>query len=187
MEIDEQSADLIAEFAARIPRVYSRTACMVQSASWKNVELYFLTESKSNASTGASSRDCFRRRLNFISGPFLTSVGQATNPRIKSNAIRGSRSPERGKSNLGSGKGEILKARAEVPALNGKRITRKTFGTRGASNRSGVPKRASSPFILPGLIIYRGGRYASVNSRQIFRRGRERRARTCVYAMHVAT
>jgi len=144
--------------------------------------LFSLTESKSNASA-----DCFRRRLNFISGPFLTSGGQATNPRIKSNAIRVSCSPERGKSNLGSGKGEILKARADVPASKWKTNHSENFPYARASKRSSMPVRGSSPFIHRA-IIYCGRWGIRVGEFKANFLTREKRARRDfrVYATHVA-
>lgn len=121
----------------KISHVYPGAACIgTEYFAEGRRAPYSLTESKSKASADARSRDCFRRRLNFISGPFLTSVGQATNSRIKSNAIRDSRSPpERGKSNLGSGKGEVLKVRAEVPASKWKTNHSENF--RYAGRRTG--------------------------------------------------
>lgn len=139
--IENKNRQMIRRFnhrirSAKISHVYPEAAYIgTEYFAEERWAPYSLTESKSKASANASSRDCFRRRLNFISEPFLTFVGQATNPRIKSNAIRVSRSPERGKSNLGSGKGEVLKARAEVPASKWKTNHSENF--RYAGHRTG--------------------------------------------------
>lgn len=126
-------------------------SALVRSTSRRDGELRIPLR---RVNLNASPRDCFRRRLNFISGPFLTSAGAGDKSTGLNQTRFASRAARGGKSNLGSGRGEILEARAEsgAPASKWKTNHSEKFRCR-ARRRTGraCRPRGSSPFIFAGL------------------------------------
>jgi hypothetical protein len=135
-----------------------------QMASRENTASCLLLQ-RANLTVASASARLFPKTIKLHKRfPFLTSVGRATNPRIKSDAIRVPRSPER---KIQSGRSETLScSKWETNHSENFRYAR-------------IEPRETSSRLFGGVIIYRG------NSRGDFStRGGDERSDRRIYATH---